>query len=73
MPGGAVIKNPPANVGATGLAQGDSLEKEMATQSSILAWETAWTQEPGSLQSRGSQNQTQTEHTHTHTVHNSQI
>ena len=33
----------------------DSLEKEMATQSSILAWEISWTEEPDELQSIGSQ------------------
>ena len=33
----------------------DSLEKEMATHSSILAWEIPWTEEPGGLQSLGSQ------------------
>ena len=27
----------------------DPLEKEMATQSSILAWESPWTEEPGGL------------------------
>ena len=32
-----------------------SLEKEMATHSSILAWETPWTEEPGRLQSLGLQ------------------
>ena len=37
------------------LAQEDALEKEMATHSSILAWKTPWTEEPGGLQSRGSQ------------------
>ena len=31
----------------------DLLEKEMATHSSILAWEIPWTEEPGRLQSRG--------------------
>ena len=31
------------------------LEKEMATHSSLLAWRTAWTEEPGRLQSIGSQ------------------
>ena len=31
------------------------LEKKMATHSGILAWETPWTEEPGGLQSRGSQ------------------
>ena len=33
----------------------DSLEKEMATHSSILAWRIPWTEEPGGLQSMGSQ------------------
>ena len=33
----------------------DPLEKEMATHSSILAWEIPWTEEPGWLQSIGSQ------------------
>ena len=33
----------------------DALEKEMATHSSILAWEIPWTEEAGGLQSRGSQ------------------
>ena len=37
------------------LGQEDSLEKEMATHSSILAWKIAWTEEPGRLQSMGSQ------------------
>ena len=32
----------------------DPLEKEMATHSSILAWEIPWTEEPGGLQSMGS-------------------
>ena len=31
----------------------DPLEKEMATSSSILAWEIPWTEEPGGLQSMG--------------------
>ena len=33
----------------------DPLEKEMATYSSILAWKIPWTEEPGRLQSMGSQ------------------
>ena len=37
------------------LGQEDSLEKEMATHSSILAEEIPWTQEPGVLQSNGLQ------------------
>ena len=37
------------------LGLGDPLEEEMATHSSILAWRTPWTEEPGRLQSMGSQ------------------
>ena len=37
------------------LVQEDSLEKEMATYSSIRAWVIPWTEEPGGLQSIGSQ------------------
>ena len=37
------------------LGQEDPLEKEMATHSSILAWRILWTEEPGGLQSMGSQ------------------
>ena len=37
------------------LSREDLLEKEMATHSSILAWKTPWTVEPGRLQSMGSQ------------------
>ena len=33
----------------------DPLEKEMVTHSSILAWKISWTEEPGELQSLGSQ------------------
>jgi len=36
------------------LGQEDSLEKEAATHSSILAWEIPWTEEPGRLQYMGS-------------------
>ena len=36
----------------------DLLEKEMATNSSILAWKIPWTEEPGQLQSMGSQSRT---------------
>ena len=53
-------KEPLANAVDTrdgGSIQGweDPLKKEMATHSSILAWETPWTEEPGRLQSMGSQ------------------
>ena len=34
------------------LSQGDPLEKEMTTHSSILAWEILWTEESGELQSK---------------------
>ena len=37
------------------LCQEDPLEKEMATHCSILTWEIPWTEEPGRLQSMGSQ------------------
>ena len=37
------------------LGQEDPLEKEMATHSNILAWRIPWTEEPGELQSMGSQ------------------
>ena len=37
------------------LGQEDLREKEMATHSSILAWKIPWTEEPGGLQSMGSQ------------------
>ena len=46
------------------LDQEDPLEEEMATHSSILAREISWTEEPGGLQSMGSQLDT-TEHAHT--------
>ena len=41
------------------LGQEDLLEKEMATHSSVLAWKIPWTEEPGRLQSTGSQSWTQ--------------
>ena len=41
--------------GVQSLGQEEPLEKEMATHSSILAWEIPWTEEPGGLQSIGSQ------------------
>ena len=40
------------------LGQDDPLEKGMATQSSILAWEIPWTEEPGGLQSMELKSQT---------------
>ena len=51
------VKNPPAvqEAQVQSLDQEDSLEKEMATHTSILVWEIPWTEEPGGLQSMGSQ------------------
>ena len=40
---------------AQSLGQEEPLEKEMAAHSSNLAWESPWTEEPGGLQSTGSQ------------------
>ena len=52
-----MVKNSPANAGDEGSIPGlgRPLEKEMATHSSILAWETPWTEESGRLQSVGLQ------------------
>ena len=46
------------DMGVQSLGQKDPPEKEMATRSGILAWEIPWTEEPGRLQSVGSQSQT---------------
>ena len=48
-----VVKNQPANAGDAGSTLGweGSLEKEMATHSSVLAWKISWTEKLGSLQS----------------------
>ena len=43
------------------LGREDPLEKEMATHSSILVWKIPWTEEPGGLQSMGSQESDTTE------------
>ena len=51
------------------LGQEVSLEKEMTTHSSILAWKIPWTEEPGGLQFMGLQRVRQdqvTKHTHSH-------
>ena len=52
-----LVKNPPAmqETPVRFLGGEDPLEKEMATHSSILAWKIPWTEEPGRLQSLGSQ------------------
>ena len=55
----SVVKNLPANAGdetwVQSLGREDPLEEEMATRSSIPAWRIPWTEEPGELQSMGSQ------------------
>ena len=52
-----MVKNLPAmqETRVRSLGQEDLLEKKMATHSKILAWEIPWTEEPGGLQSMGSQ------------------
>ena len=49
------------------LGQEDPLEKEMATHSSLVAWRIPWTEEPGRLQSMGSQRVRHDRATNTHT------
>ena len=51
FPGGSVVKNPPAKqeTWVQSLGQEDSLEMEMATHSTILAWEISQTEEAGGL------------------------
>ena len=55
--GGSVAKYLPAmqEMWVQSLGQKDPLEQQLATHSSILAWEVPWTEEPGRLQSMGSQ------------------
>ena len=56
FPNGSLVKNLLADAGDAGdRGQEDPLEEEMATHSSVLAWEILWTEEPGRPQSTGSQ------------------
>ena len=57
FPGSSEVKASACNTGAWvwSLGQEDPLEKEMATHSSIFAWRIPWMEEPGRLQSTGSQ------------------
>ena len=57
FPGGSDGEESSCSAGDPGLIPGseDSLEKGMATHSSILAWRIPWREEPGGLQSMGSQ------------------
>ena len=52
-----MVKNPPAmqEMWVVSLGWEDPLEKEMATHSRILSWESSWTEEPGRLQGMGMQ------------------
>ena len=56
FPAGSVVKNPRVvqETPVQSLGWEDSLEKEMATHSSILVWKILWAEEPGGLQSMGS-------------------
>ena len=63
------VNSPPAmqeaqEMRVQSLVQDDPLEEEMVTHSRILTWRTAWIEEPGVLQSMGSQSQTQLACTH---------
>ena len=60
FPGGSVVKNLPVmqesqETQVLSLGQEDPLKEELATHSSILAWEIPRTEEPGRLQSKRSQ------------------
>ena len=57
FPGGSEVKVSACNTETRVQSLGweDLLEKEMATYSSILAWRSPWMEEPGGLQSMGSQ------------------
>ena len=57
FPGGSAVKNLPSmqKMQVRPLGWEYPLEKEMTIHSSILAWEIPWTEEPGELQSMGSQ------------------
>ena len=68
-PGGSDSKESACNAGDLGSIPGSgrSLEKGLSTYSSILAWGIPWTEEPGGLQSMGSQRVGQGWVTNTHT------
>ena len=53
---------------APSLGREDPLKEEVATHSSILAWRIPWTEEPGGLQSMGSQKSDTTEQLNTHVL-----
>ena len=57
FPGGSEVKHLPAmqETRVSSLGWEDPVEKEMAIHSSVLAWKIPWTEEPGRLQSMGSE------------------
>ena len=57
FPGGSAVKNLPAKqkMRVQSLGREDPLQKEMATRSSVSAWNVPWTEEYGGLQSMGLQ------------------
>ena len=55
MAQGQRIRLPAQEAQVLSQGQEDPLEEEMVTPSSILAWKIPWTEEPGGLQSMGSQ------------------
>ena len=70
-----MVKSPPANAGdvrdmgsvpGLGRRRVQSLGEGTATHSSILAWRIPWTEEPGGLQSKGSQSRMQLKRLSTH-------
>ena len=68
FPGGSAVKNPSAmretqEMGIWSLGQENPLEKGMAAHSRICAWRIPWSEEPGRLQSIGSQDLGTTEET----------
>ena len=63
FPDGSVVKNLSAmqEMWVQSLVREDPLKKEMVAHSSILGWEIPWTEEPGGLQSMGSQESNMTD------------
>ena len=55
FPGGSEVKASACNAGDLGSIPGSGRWQEMATHSSILAWRIPWAEDPGGLQSTGSQ------------------
>ena len=72
FPGGFMVKSLAANAGGVRVPHsiprsGRSHEEEMATQSSVLAYKTSWTEVPADYSPWGHKEMDMTEHKHTHT------